>query len=94
VLYYALVFLVVGLVAGVLNLAEGSLMVVQMSWMLFVIGIVLGARSGLTIRTGCSKCISRNPKKLNEIYRDQGFLEPCGNPGMTSVGEGVLTLTR
>ena len=42
-LYYALVFLVVGMVAGVLNLAEGSLMVVQMSWMLFLIGIVLVA---------------------------------------------------
>jgi len=51
VLYYALAFLVVGLVAGVLNLAEGSLMVVQMSWMLFVIGIVLVAIRVITGRT-------------------------------------------
>ncbi|HEY7534191.1 MAG TPA: hypothetical protein VH681_15585 [Nitrospiraceae bacterium] len=42
-LYYALVFLVVGLIASALNLAAGSLMVVQMSWILFLIGIVLVA---------------------------------------------------
>lgn len=50
-LYYALVFLIVGLVAGVLNLAEGSLMVVQMSWILFLIGIVLAAAHVVTGRT-------------------------------------------
>jgi uncharacterized membrane protein YtjA (UPF0391 family) len=40
-LYYGLVLLIVGLVAGVLNLSEGSSMVVQMSWILFLIGMVL-----------------------------------------------------
>ncbi len=39
--YYAVVFVLVGLVAGVLNLAEGSLVVVQLSWMLFLIGVAL-----------------------------------------------------
>jgi uncharacterized membrane protein YtjA (UPF0391 family) len=40
-LYYALVFLVVGLIAGALNLAGVSAVAVQISWILFVIGVVL-----------------------------------------------------
>jgi uncharacterized membrane protein YtjA (UPF0391 family) len=40
-LYYALVFLVVGLIAGALNLAGVSAIAVQISWILFVIGIIL-----------------------------------------------------
>ncbi|TKB70380.1 MAG: DUF1328 domain-containing protein [Nitrospira sp.] len=40
-LYYALMFLVVGLIAGALNLAGISTVAVQISWMLFVTGIVL-----------------------------------------------------
>ena len=40
-LYYALMFLVVGLMAGVLNLAGVSTVAVQISWVLFVVGIVL-----------------------------------------------------
>ncbi|MET0514234.1 MAG: DUF1328 family protein [Nitrospiraceae bacterium] len=40
-LYYALVFFVVGLIAGALNLAGVSGVAVQISWVLFVIGIVL-----------------------------------------------------
>jgi len=40
-LYYALMFLVVGLIVGALNLAGISTVAVQISWMLFVIGIVL-----------------------------------------------------
>ena len=40
-LYYALVFLVVGLIAGALNLAGVSAIAVQISWILFVIGVVL-----------------------------------------------------
>lgn len=40
-LYYALMFLVVGLIAGALNLAGVSAVAVQISWILFVIGIVL-----------------------------------------------------
>ena len=40
-LYYALVFLVVGLIAGALNLAGVSAVAVQISWILFLIGIVL-----------------------------------------------------
>ena len=40
-LYYALVFLVVGLIAGALHLAGVSAIAVQISWILFVIGVVL-----------------------------------------------------
>jgi uncharacterized membrane protein YtjA (UPF0391 family) len=40
-LYYAVVFLVVGLIAGALNLAGVAGIAVQISWILFVIGIVL-----------------------------------------------------
>jgi uncharacterized membrane protein YtjA (UPF0391 family) len=40
-LYYAFVFLVIGLIAGALNLAGVSMVAVQISWILFVIGIVL-----------------------------------------------------
>ena len=40
-LYYALVFLVVGLIGGTLNLPEVSAVTGQISWTLFVIGIVL-----------------------------------------------------
>ena len=42
-LYYALVFLVVGVIAGALNLAGVSAVAVQISWVLFVVGIVLVA---------------------------------------------------
>jgi uncharacterized membrane protein YtjA (UPF0391 family) len=50
-LYYALMFLVVGLIAGALNLAGISTVAVQISWMLFVIGIVLLVIHWITGRT-------------------------------------------
>jgi len=50
-LYYALAFLVVGLIAGALNLAGVSSVVVQISWILFVIGIVLVAFHLVTKRS-------------------------------------------
>jgi len=50
-LYYALVFLVVGLIAGALNLAGVSAVAVQISWILFVIGVVLVAIHVITGRT-------------------------------------------
>jgi len=40
-LYYALAFLVVGLIAGALNLAGVSTVAVQISWILCLIGVVL-----------------------------------------------------
>ena len=40
-LYFALVFLVVGLIAGALNVAGVAAIAVQISWILFVIGVVL-----------------------------------------------------
>ena len=40
-LYDALVFLVVGLIAGALNLAGVAAIAAQISWILFVIGMVL-----------------------------------------------------
>jgi uncharacterized membrane protein YtjA (UPF0391 family) len=42
-LYYALVFLVTGLIAGALNLAGVSAVASQISWILFLIGIILVA---------------------------------------------------
>jgi len=50
-LYYALVFLVVGLIAGALNLAGVSTVAVQISWVLFLIGVVLVAIHVITGRT-------------------------------------------
>ena len=50
-LYYALVFLVVGLIAGVLNLAGVSTVAVQISWILFLIGIVMVVIHVVTGRT-------------------------------------------
>ena len=40
-LYYALMFLVVGLIAGALGLFGIAAVASQISWILFVIGIVL-----------------------------------------------------
>jgi len=40
-LYFALLFLVVALIAGALNLAGVAAIAVQISWILFVIGVVL-----------------------------------------------------
>jgi uncharacterized membrane protein YtjA (UPF0391 family) len=42
-LYYALMFLVVGLVAGALHLSGVAAVAAEISWILFVIGIVLVA---------------------------------------------------
>jgi uncharacterized membrane protein YtjA (UPF0391 family) len=42
-LYYALVFLLAGLIAGALNLVGVSTIAVQISWILFLIGMVLVA---------------------------------------------------
>lgn len=50
-LYYALVFLVVGLIAGALNLAGVSTVAVQISWILFLIGVVLVAIHAITGRS-------------------------------------------
>jgi len=40
-LYYALVFLIVGLIAGALGLAGIAAMAGQIAWILFLIGVVL-----------------------------------------------------
>jgi uncharacterized membrane protein YtjA (UPF0391 family) len=40
-LYSALMFLVVGLIAGALNLAGVSTIAVQISWILFLIGLLV-----------------------------------------------------
>jgi uncharacterized membrane protein YtjA (UPF0391 family) len=40
-LYYALVFLIVGLLAGALGIAGVAAVASQIAWVLFVIGIVL-----------------------------------------------------
>ena len=40
-LYYALVFLALGLIAGVLGLSGVAAIATQIAWILFVIGIVL-----------------------------------------------------
>jgi uncharacterized membrane protein YtjA (UPF0391 family) len=41
VLYYALVFLIVGLIAGALGLAGVAAVAGQIAWVLFLIGILL-----------------------------------------------------
>ena len=48
-LYYALMFLVIGMIAGVLHLA--GVVAVQISWVLFLIGIVLVVIHVITGRT-------------------------------------------
>ena len=40
-LHYALMFLVVAVIAGALNMAGVSAVTVQISWILFLIGLVL-----------------------------------------------------
>ena len=40
-LYYALVFLVIGLIAGALGLFGVAAVATQISWILFLIGIIL-----------------------------------------------------
>ncbi len=40
-IYYALVFLIVGLIAGALGLAGVAAVASQIAWVLFLIGIVL-----------------------------------------------------
>jgi uncharacterized membrane protein YtjA (UPF0391 family) len=50
-LYYALMFLVASLIAGALNLAGVSTVSVQISWVLFLIGVVLVAIHVITGRT-------------------------------------------
>ncbi len=40
-LYYALVFLIVGLIAGALGLAGIAAVAGQIAWILFLIGVVL-----------------------------------------------------
>ena len=44
-------FLIVGVIAGALNLAGMSAVAVQISWVLFVVGIVLVAIHVVTGRT-------------------------------------------
>ena len=50
-LYYALMFLMVGIVAGALNLAWVAAVGVQISWILFLIGILLPATHPFTNRS-------------------------------------------
>ena len=50
-LYYALIFLVVGVIAGALNLAGVAAVAVQISWILFVIGVILVAIHVITGRS-------------------------------------------
>ena len=50
-LYYALVFLVVGLIAGALHLAGVSAVAVQIAWILFLIGAALVVIHLVTGRT-------------------------------------------
>jgi uncharacterized membrane protein YtjA (UPF0391 family) len=40
-LYYALAFLVIGLIAGALNIAGVGAIAIQISWILFLVGIIL-----------------------------------------------------
>ena len=50
-LYYALAFLVVGLIAGALNVVGVSAIAMQIAWILFVIGVILVVIHMLTGRS-------------------------------------------
>ena len=50
-LYYALVFLIVGLVAGALGSVGVAVMASQIAWILFLIGVVLLVVQLLRVRT-------------------------------------------
>jgi uncharacterized membrane protein YtjA (UPF0391 family) len=50
--YYAILFLVLGVIAGVLHWAGVAAVTAPMSWVLFVTGILLGAIYVITERPG------------------------------------------
>ena len=59
-MYYAILFLVLGVIAGALNLAGVSAIAVQISWVLFLVGIVLvaihvitGGSARVALTKGC-----------------------------------------
>lgn len=58
-LYYALAFLVVGLIAGALNLVGVSAIAVQIAWILSVIGVVLIVIHLVTGRRRSMHCLIR-----------------------------------
>ncbi|HEX6826103.1 MAG TPA: hypothetical protein VF077_07275 [Nitrospiraceae bacterium] len=51
-MYYAILFLVLGVIAGVLHWAGVAAVTAPMSWVLFVTGILLGAIYVMTERPG------------------------------------------
>ena len=51
-MYYAILFLVLGVIAGVLHWAGVAAVTAPMSWVLFVTGILLGAIYVITERPG------------------------------------------
>ena len=51
-MYYAILFLVLGVIAGVLHWAGVAVVTAPMSWVLFGTGIVLGAIYVITERPG------------------------------------------
>ena len=63
-LYYALVFLIVGVIAGTLNLAGVSAVAVQISWVLFLVGIVLVA---IHLITGRSARMTRSCRDVRQV---------------------------
>jgi len=69
-LYYALIFLVVGVIAGALNMAGVAAVAVLISWILFLIGIVLLAiHVHESIRPGTLNRkieLSQSPSSLDE----------------------------
>ena len=76
-LYYALMFLVVGVIAGALNMAGVAAVAVQISWILFLIGIVLLVIHLLTnrsVRASCTQQIHLNQRvdRLSTVVAVQG----------------------
>ena len=72
-LYYALVFLVVGVIAGALNLAGVSAVAVQISWVLFLVGIVLVAIHAIAEHVEFRKPIVTDENAINMA---KAFLVP------------------
>ena len=77
-LYYALMFLVVGVIAGALNLAGVAAVAVQISWILFLIGIVLLVIHLLTNRS------VRVPDRQIHLNRSRSTIDRAGEIGAVS----------
>jgi uncharacterized membrane protein YtjA (UPF0391 family) len=77
-LYYALIFLVVGLIAGALGVAGVAAVASQIAWVLFVIAIVLFI---LHLVSGRSRpVVERGPPRLTRAWLDPSHRRAYSSP--------------